>query len=605
MAGPWEKYAAPPQAVQGPWSKYGQQSAVGEPAPWGGFEGMTPEAESLAATKDQTAQNIAKPGGYPLNLSTAATALQGVPVAGAAIPTTPEMARLQQQYPNTAAGTRMGAAMASTLPLAAMAPGAMGVTGNLGTRLGMSALSGGAIGGADQAAREALAPATGQAPPQPSAALHGFGLPATGNEIANAALFGAGAGAAGTAAGAVGSGLVWPAVRNASQQLYNRGMAMTGGQAAGGMAGRVERGMEMIPFGGVGAERAKSLSSYNRVLENEAMQGTRDLYKTPVAPGSIVTHGNLVRQMFGVEPEIPVNVAPGYEGRQFVRENIQKLYNGAYASTQMTLPSSTRLNLAALTWNAKLRGTLSEQAQTRLAQILDGQVISRFDSAGNAGQPLRGGAINSMDTELRNLEEGYRAGGGDDAALGRTIGDARRILHNELINQNPNTATLLNAADRDWGAYARLRTAAASTKTEGVEGLVSPDQLNQAVFKEDKSFAKTKFGEGEARMQPLAQWGRQVLNAPHGTNAEGYALLGGLAGGVLEGHPALLGVPAALQALYTSPVQRGLSHYLMGGQSWRPQAAVVPQFAGRAGAFVAPQAYMHPMQQALGAQNQQ
>jgi hypothetical protein len=532
--------------------------------------------------------------------------LKGVPILGGAMPQTKEMTQFEQEHPWGAAGLNMAGGMGAMAGAAALAPAALGLQtpGFLAraapamqnaARLGIGTTTAAGTGAADYQVRKNLAPETGQPVPQPSALMNKAGeyipgVKSTGNETADAALFGAGANVAGAAAGNLAGSVIAPQVRNAAQQLYNRGMRMTGGQAVGGWPNRIEKGGEIVPFSGIAAERQSSLGSFNRVAENEALTPLN----TPEAQAA-----GLHSQVPDRHPQTGQPIGPGYDGRTFVREELQRAYDAAYQGAHMWQAPDTWWHAGRILRDYRSSGLFTGNTANRFAQIADGQVNQKFSQASHAGVPLQGDAISSIDTELRQQAENYRLRGGDDANLGRALEELRQHFHNEFQVYNPQSANLLNAADQGWGAYARLRTAGASTAKDGAEGLFTPEQLSQAAKAEDKSFSHVRFSEGNARMQPLARWGQQVLGEPKGGGAEGYALLGGLAGGVLEGHPGLLAAPMVSQALYSPPMQRALSHYLMGGQGWRQPAAEIARTSGRMGAFAVPPAG-YGMYNALG-----
>ena len=604
MADPWAEFrvaalaapafAAAPANVD-PWAAFRmpatqplENAPTGEPAPFEGFGGMqSTAAPNFGAPAEPHTQ--LEPGGYPVGLRSAAIAAQGIPFAGAAIPETRGMAELKQQYPHAAAGSQLGAGLVGYGALGAALPGAMGLTGGLGMRALMSGVGGGTAAATDQALREYAAPLTGQTPPNPSATLEALKLPSTGSHIADAAAIAAALGPVATGATSLANAVISPALSASAKLLASKGVNMTVGQMLGGPVNKLESAATSIPFSGIGAERAKTLVSFNRAAENEAL--------APLAIKDPVFEQQGIKATLNPEDKIP----PGFTGRQAVHQEISKAYDTVYKDAAMHGTEPLYASLEDLMGDAWKSGSVSEAGAKRFASIIDGQVVNKFDAAAQMGQPLRGQALSTIDTELRLQAEAFRRGGGDDYNVSRLLDQARTLVHNEFGVQNPEAMGRLNAADKAWAAYARLRSAGASTAVRGEEGLITPTQLEQAALRNDKSYARTKFTEGDALLQGLARAGREVIpsKVPDSGTAERAIVGTMLGGGAIFGHPGLLAAPVVSQALYATPAQRLLT---LGISAGGPQREAVAEALRRSVSPVSLAAQRAAaMQQALGA----
>ena len=573
---------------------------------------------------------------------------QGVPILGAAVGSDATSRFMEQQHPGVTAANQIMGGLGATAPFAAAAPVAFGLRAPAAlknawgpaqwlARAGIGGTTAAGTGAVDQAARQAAAPLTGQPAPNPTAVLDALGAPTTGSRVADAAVMGAAANTAGQGLGTLLGTVIAPQASHAARWLYNRGMnQMTMGQAAGGTANAVERGLTAIPFGGIGASREAALPSYNRAMENWVIRQLHpDLFKPQLTPQQVTDAVNQAGQNIAnrtgqpytpktfqdimadprlgrqyrplVTPratEVPAGVAPGFDGRKFVRETIQKEYNDIAGKGQVQMNLPLQQSLAGLVNRARTSGNLSEVGAARFAKIIDNDVVGKFNNAAQNGSPLHGNAYSTIDTTLRETADAYRNGTGDERVLGRLIEQARSRLQDEFANQNPGLAARLSAADRAWGAYARMRTA--GVQPTGEEGLITPSRLNQAAYQEDKSFGKTRFSEGDASMQDWAHYGAQVIGEPRGSDFEKLAVVGGLAAGVMEGHPAMLAVPAATQLAYSRPAQWAGTRYMMHAAPWIRGAT--DQTPGQMGlAYAMANARAQGMKEALGqpGENQQ
>ena len=536
-------------------------------------------------------------------LSTLGTELRltarGVPLAGGLVPQTQEMTDYEQSHPGRAGMTQVLGSMVGMAPAMAAAPVAFGLKGSQalanapriaqwGSRVGLGTATNAGVSAADQATREALAPTTGTQPGDPTALLRGLGLPSTGSPTGDAALTAGLANLTGEGIGAaVGKG-IYPGARTAAEYLYRRGVRMTGGQAAGTGYEAVERLGQVVPFSGVTSQREATMASYNRGAENEVLR---------------ILHGEGAWNGTDVPRELPSNVHPGNDGRQAIREVFQGsrdangnatpgVYDRAYQGTSLALTPRLYHQITDTLQTVAGSGVLSEPATQRLAGLIDGQVTSRFEAVMGQGRHvppiLDSAAYSTMDTNLREIMEAYRQGGGDDRMMSGALGHIRQAIQDEFAAQNPRAAARVASADRAWAAYVRLRTAGARTSVQGVEGLITPEGLDQAALHEDKSYAGTRYSEGDALMQPYARAGKEILRGEPGqTQRWGERMAGVMA--LAEGvrNPKALALLTALaggsQLAYSSPVQNIVTAALMGGQAWRqPLRQAIAPAAGQA-----------------------
>ena len=333
---------------------------------------------------------------------------KGVPIAGALVEQTPEMTAYEQAHPGRAAVSKGIGATAAMLPAMAAAPELFGagVAQSLRERIGMGAASSGLTQFADSKARGKSA-----------------------EEAMTDAKHSAAFSAAAVPAASVISEFMAPTLQKGADALAAAGVKMTPGQLTGGTIKRLEDIGESMPILGVGVRdaRARSIESFNRAAENEAL-----------AP---------------LGQKVPEAVEPGYEGRKYVGKAIGDAYKGAYEGAAMTATPQLSQDIAAVTQNAATGRLLPAPQLEQLDKVIQHKIAGKFNAAGS---PLGGDAINNIDSELRLLSDRYRTDpSADNRELSEAIGDLRTAFNKHFAAQNPQAAQQLKTADQAYANYVR------------------------------------------------------------------------------------------------------------------------------------------------------
>jgi hypothetical protein len=228
--------------------------------------GMDPRLAAEAQRQATTPQELGqRHEGY------AGEFLKGVPVAGAAMPQTEAMTRVEREYPWSTAGARIAGGTTALAPAMIAAPGAMGLTGSLLARSAASGASGAGISLADQLARQGAEAAGGAPAPNPSATFEALGLPNTGYRPVDAALMAAAIGPAATVTGAGVGAALGPAVSKSAQLLNKAGVVLSPGQQLGGSAETVGKLARSFPLSGMEKPRTQAIPTFNRAAEHTAL----------------------------------------------------------------------------------------------------------------------------------------------------------------------------------------------------------------------------------------------------------------------------------------------------------------------------------------------
>ncbi len=479
--------------------------------------------------------------------------LKGIPVAGAVAPQTEGMTAFEAEHPWKAALARATGGIVGLAPAVAAAPEIFGAGAaqGLGTRLAAGAGSQASLQFADSKARgkndeEAL------------------------NDAKTAAML-SGVGTGGAAI--VGSAIA-PTLQAGARTLVNADTRLTPGQLLGGLVQKFENVAEHTPFVGTSVEaaRVRSLSSFNRSIENETL-----------AP---------------IGKTVSDHIEPGYAGRENVHSQINAAYRDAYAGAGMSMTPQLAQDIGAVVQNAQTNRLLPQPQMDQLNAVVRNKIAGKF---GNAPGPINGDQINNVDSELRLLADRYRQDtSADNRELGQAIGDVRTAFNQHFAAQNPQAVQPLANADAAYSRYVRLRQAGASTAVNGIEGLMTPTQLQMAVKTADQSFAKRAMSEGRAPFQQLAQAGKMVLpnRMPNSGTPERIESLVALET-MLNNPAAFLGsvvAPSAVgRALYSTPAQDLIRNAIVAGPQRQAMGAAMKRYGPQAPDAIA-RALMQPNQ---------
>ena len=332
---------------------------------------------------------------------------------------------------------------------------------------------------------------------------------ASGDSRTANALLGAAGGGVG---GAINRGLTRVVNPNTSpevRQLLKEGVRLTPGQVMGGFAKSVEDKLTSVPILGdaiVGAQR-RAVESVNKAAFQRALDPIGERFT-----------GNVGRE--GVA-EVQQKLGAAYDK---LLPNLTFKADKEFAKDLLTIRSMTK----------QLPPQQAKQFQT----IFQQQLIGKMTPNGL----MNGASFKEVESQLLREARGYAGSADfDQRKLGAAIGELVESLKSGLARANPAQAKELNAINRGWANYARIRGAAGSTGAK--EGIFTPAQLASAVRSQDKSVGKGAFAQGRALMQDLTDPAQKVVGSNYPDSGTAGRLLnaGALASGFY--HPA---IPAAL-----------------------------------------------------------
>ncbi|MGA7329516.1 MAG: hypothetical protein WBX25_34810 [Rhodomicrobium sp.] len=496
---------------------------------------------------------------------------KGVPIAGSYVTQTPEMTQYEQEHPYSAAAYNLSGgagAMALTGGLGSMLlpeslTAALPSVSNAGKAI-YSALGYGTLAGTDQSLRETIGKEHGQPVPNPSQLLNYAHLPSTGSGPVDAALTTA---ALSYPAGVIGNkvgGFFAPAMSPAAKTLSDKGVDLSLGQSTGGALNTVEKLGSAFPLSGMENMRAGAMPQFNRGAENMAL----DKLNVPAFKGTEVNTSVPETYPQG-HPLAGQTIDPGFAGREFVRNNIQKAYdvtlNGSYNLGEK--PPVLTINPFILETRLKaipqgFAGVKPESVDT-FNNIMDRSVLSRLTPSTTTAWPgytqLSGDAIQNINQELDKLGARFIQRGGDGFDIADGLKQAKETILQSLQSKKPVVAERLTAANKAWQSYAELRAAGKLTAAQsGVEGQFTPQQLAQGSFNADRSTNKVLSSEGRTTYGPYARAGMTVGISPAKSSqmAQLEALGGYIAGGAYY-NPAFAAYPAMWG--YSSPMFQALA----------------------------------------------
>ncbi len=198
---------------------------------------------------------------------------------------------------------------------------------------------------------------------------------------------------------------------------------------------------------------------------------------------------------------------------------------------------------------------------------------------------------NAVQQSLSQLDDqitaAWRAGDADKAGQLSAMRDAVEGLRTRGLP--PEVQSMKAPIDEAYANFKTLSRAAAMMGAQKTEGIVTPQQLLNAIRAGDKTGGKQAFAEGTARGQQAALQAQKVLGdtLPEvgpgtGEKLAPLLMLSGLAGGGLGFAPA--GYAGLVAALATKPGQKYLAGALPGQQLARQYSPQIAELLRRLGA---------------------
>jgi hypothetical protein len=367
------------------------------------------------------------------------------------------------------------------------------------------------------------------------------------------AIMGAGAGYGGRKVAGGLANAISPPAGNFGP-AYAQGVFPTVGQrfAKSGLAGRMVNTAEqaMQSFPGLG-----SLVTRARDIPRDAAQlgafneGLKELAPFDPVLGRTVS-------------KLPDEMAPGTEPHAFTSKAFGDAYDTARSGMQFVPDHPYIADHAA--FNDRLNnGVLSAPQAAQVQQVINNSVGSRLPRGGGA---MTGDAYKAAGTEMDKAITAWGKAG-DTQPMAEALSDYMTIFDNAARrNSDPQAVSLLDAADRGYAKYARVRNAAA--RVGGDAGTFTMKSLNRAVQQEAGGVKSGPFLRGDALMQDYADaiqpLGDTLANSGTGERLLTNRMLLGAQGGVgaagvgIHAPAALMAHPGALApfALYAPGINK-------------------------------------------------
>jgi len=313
------------------------------------------------------------------------------------------------------------------------------------------------------------------------------------DQLKNGAMFGAAAKPIAATLGRV----ISPQTSSDVEKLINEGVTPTIGQILGGAFKTTEDKATSIPLVGDFIKNAqrRSIEQFNTAAQNRALN--------PIGQKSS-----------GI----------GREGFYDMKNKLGKAYDDLLPNLQFKADpqfSAETSNLINMVNNGNIPPEISEQFQN----ILKNDVFSRMTNKGT----MDGKNFQQMKESLSKKIKGYNGSTDpDQRILGSALDEALSSARGVLKRSNPEYLQQLDAIDKGYANYARIRDA--STKLGADGGIFTPAQLQNSVRNQDNSVGKSAFGSGNALMQDLSESGKNVLGSNYpDSGTAGRMMLGGLA----------------------------------------------------------------------------
>lgn len=398
---------------------------------------------------------------------------------------------------------RLAGNMATTVPIAMMAPGASAAT--LPARAGYGAAVGGAIGATN---------------PVTENTDNFFG------EKAKQVGIGAAAGAVATPVAEGLARVIRPATDKVVQSLMREGVTPTPGQILGGFAKFAEEKARSIPILGdiISSGQRRAIVDFNRAAYSRALEPIGiDASKMPV----------------------------GREGVKAVKNALSRAYNQVLPKVTFKADTQFASEVQSL---RQMAHTLPDDVSKQFDAILRRHVISRMTPAGT----MSGTTLKQVESQLGSLAKGYRGDASfDKRQLGDAILELQSSIRGVLMRANPEMAEALQKINTGYANYAVIRKAASMANTGE---MFTPSQLASAVKAMDKTVGKGATATGSARMQDLSDAGVKTLASKVPDSGTAGRLF--LGGGVTYFDPTIAAGLAVSGTPYTQIGQKAMAALL-------------------------------------------
>lgn len=325
--------------------------------------------------------------------------------------------------------------------------------------------------------------------------------------------------------------VVKPQINKMAQALLDRGVELTPGQIAGGVAHRLEDASRSMPILGdlIGNAQNRANDSFSKAALNEAL-----------APLGL---------------KIPKSVQAGHDAVAYTQKAISDAYDAVLPKLQVKVDPTLRQDVGNL---VQLAAGMPDKYVKQFDTLLKNEVVRRFGANGT----MTGNTFKEVEEILGREVKDF--GTGNASPHDRRYADAVRELQSQLreaaARATPQAAELLKNINAGFGKLAIIEPAAANSPT----GVVNATGLKNAVVNADKSSRKRTAASGGARLQALAKagTGRMTQTVPDsGTATRG--IVNAATGAALFG----AGLKMSVNPLLATALALGAGAYTKGGGS--------------------------------------
>ena len=323
--------------------------------------------------------------------------------------------------------------------------------------------------------------------------------------------------------------VVGPTIKGPVKRLMDQGITPTAGQILGGGFKKTEDAVMSVPFLGsvISGARQRANNQFNKAAYNRALN--------PIG-------------------ENAKNLEVGDTGISDISDKLSNAYNEILP--KVSLPVDDRLieNIINAVENAK--STMDTASSSTLQRIVDNKIVNRLLNGELSGTDLK-----ILQEDIRLVSDKFRQGSASERMGAEALDAVQSALRKSLARANPNFANELNAIDKGYANYVRLRNV--GSKPNADIDAFTPAQLQQAVKASDKSLGKGDTARGRALMQDLSMDARKVMGDKLPTS--GTIERGILASMLLGGYyldPSIAAMVGGASLPYLPGAQRGVANAL-------------------------------------------
>lgn len=305
--------------------------------------------------------------------------------------------------------------------------------------------------------------------------------------------------------------------------LSANGVRVMPGQAAGGLANRLEQGLTSVPGPGdlIIAGRKQALGDFNNGFLNDGLQH--------------------------IGEKLPEG-AKGMKAMAYAQNAFNRAYDSARSGMSLAFDGQLGQDLSAIDQHVA-NGGVSGDVADRVSKIYASQIEQRM----KLGRPLNGSEYKRM----MNFIEGVRSTAMKEGniELADTLGSMTDALDAAARRSSaPEAVVAMDKADKGYALFVRAERAAAMRG--GETGTFTPSQLDRSVQRSDSTVRSKAYQRGDALGQRWSEAGKSVLGdtvPDSGTAFRGMTGVGAL--GALYTHPGTAIPAAGLAALYAPGVR--------------------------------------------------